>query len=252
MDDTVKSCRQYIKQNLAGRIELEEYIEQTTILLNAYEGNHVWDLMILMDSEWFKYEFAYLHSEYFIVDDHDHDPPVFARVKSYAWLEKNFSKRLPVALWIFENAVVVQEHGNDFSRILAEQRAEFVKSLRKTVRRKYLEMRGERHNLRYSVKRLGDMANILLKSNIVKLCFELLMLAEGRPYPFGILLPEYVRSQSSFGDNIFAISNQFLAETDPDKTIELSDCLIEKVASALSATGNFSSDFLSRWWLYLK
>ncbi|MCU0678876.1 MAG: hypothetical protein MUC28_00300, partial [Planctomycetes bacterium] len=155
---------------MARKNELDEYIKQSTILLNSYEGNRVWDLIILLDSEWFKYEFAYLYSEHFIVDDHDHDPPVFARMKSYAWLEENFSKRLPVALWIFENASMIQEHGNDFSRILSEQREKFTSSLLGIIRRKYLGMRGERHNLRYSAERISDMANTLLKSNIVKLC----------------------------------------------------------------------------------
>jgi hypothetical protein len=234
------------------RPELEEYLQQTTILLSSYEGNRVWDLMIFMDNEWFKYEFSHLYSDYFIVDDHDHDPPVFTRVKSYDWLEKNFSKRLPVALWIFENALVVQEHGTHFYQILAEQKKVFAKNLREIIRRKYIEMRGERHNLRYSAERPNDIANILLKSNIIKICFELSLLAEGKPYPFGILLPEYARSQSCFGNSIFEISSQFLAETNPKKTIALSDCLVEKVSSTLSATGNFSSDFLSRWWLYLE
>jgi hypothetical protein len=237
---------------LAHRTELEEYIEQVTILLNSYEGNRVWDLMILMDSERFKYEFAYLYSERFVVDDHDHDPPVFARVKSYTWLEENFSKRLPVALWIFKNAIVIQEHGNDLSRILDEQEDKFAKNIRRITRRKYIEMRGELHNLRYSAERPRDMANILLKSNIVKLCLELSLLAEGKPYPFGVLLAGYACSQSGFGKEIFDISNEFLVEIDPKKTVDLSDRLIEKVSSTLSKTGNFSSDFLSRWWLYLE
>ena len=252
MDNITRECKQYIEQSLACRNELEEYIEQSTILLNSYEGNRVWDLMILMDSDWFKYEFAYLYSEHFIVDDHNHDRSVFARVKSYAWLEENFNMRLPVALWLFQNATIIQEHKNDFSRIIAKQKERFTANLSKIIRRKYLEMRGERHNLRYSAERPDDMSNTLLKSNIVKLCFELSLLAEGKPYPFGILLPGYARSKSSFGGDIFAVSSHFLAEIDPKKTIELSDRLIEKVSSALNSTGNFSSDFLSRWWLYLE
>lgn len=252
MDNIIKDCKQYIKKSLKSKKELNKYIKQSTILLYSYERNLVWDLMILMDNEQFEYEFVRLYGNNFIIDDHKHSPPVFTRIKNYTWLKEDFNKRLPVALWIFENATVIQECGNVFSQIISEQKKIFSDNLLSIIRRKYLEMRGERHNLRSSIKRPNNMANALIRSNIIKLCFELSLLAENKSYPFRAFLPEYARLNSSFGNDIFNISKLFLTETDQKITIELSDHLIEKVSLALSLSGNFSNDFLSRWWFYLE
>jgi hypothetical protein len=251
MNDIVKRCRKYVQKDLTKQNGLDKYIKQSTILLYSYERNYIWDLLILMDNELFKNDFVFQFSENFIIDDHKHDPSVFVRVKNYSWLKDDFNKRLPVVLWIFENALVIQEYGNNFSQILYENKKLFTKKLFGIIKRKYLEMRGDRHNLRRSIKKSNDLASIILKSNIVKLCFELSLLAEGKAYPFRCFLPEYAKSRASFGNDIFIISNKFIAETDQNKIIDLSDCLIEKVSRALRLNGNFSKDFLDRWWLYL-
>ena len=251
MDKIALGCKEYVSEVLAKKFELDEYLEESTILLNTYENNRVWDFMILMDNKWFKYEFAHLYSEYFVVDDHEHEPPVFTRVKNYKWLTENFAKRLPVALWIFQNVIVIQEKENLFSQIIVEQQEKFNRVFLDIIERKYLEMRGDRHNLRYSVDRVGDLANILLKANIVKLCFEISLLADKKPYPFRTLLPDYTKENATNGHSVFPLAQEFLVTMEPEKTIALSEKLIDCIVTTLQEKKFYSDEFLLKWWLYI-
>lgn len=252
MNKTIIRCKEYVTKVLSKQVELSDYIGESTILLNVYyEDDKVWDLMILLDDDWFKYEFAHLYGENFVVDDHEHKPPAFTRVKSYKWLRDDFAKRLHVALWIFQSAIVIQEKENLFRQVITEQKDNFCQNLHGTIKRKYLELRSDRHNLRHSVTRPDDMANTLLKANIVKLCFELSLLANGKPYPFRILLPDYAKNNTTNGNEIFILTQKFLAATNPEITILLSDKLIGYIVTVLQKTKLYSEDFLLKWWLYL-
>ena len=252
MDNKViEDCRTYISTVLVKKVELTDFLTESTILLNTYEDNKIWDLMVLLSDDWYEFEFAYLNSEHFVVDDHDHDPPVFTRVKSYSWLKDNFTKRLPVALWIFQNSAVIQESGEQFAEIITEQEKIFIKKIKALIRRKYLEMRGDRHNLRFSAIRTNDISNNLIKANVVKLCFEISLLALNKPYPFKVLLSEYTKMHVVDGERFVYLAQKFLTTNNPKETIALSDKIIEFVIMYLKETGEFSNDFLNRWWLYL-
>jgi hypothetical protein len=251
MSKTIDECKRYITDILSSNPKLRDYIEESTILLNTYECDTVWDLMVLIEDNWFLYEFSHLYGEHFVLDDHKHDPPVFTRIKSYGWLTENFSKRLPVALWIFQNSIIIQEKEALFRRIISEQGNRLSQSIQDIIKRKYLELRGDRHNLRYSINRPDDMANALLKANIVKLCLELSLLANGKSYPFRALLPDHAKNDSVNGQKTFFLTQKFLAATDEKTVISLSDDLIEHVINVLRETGLYANDFLLRWWLYI-
>ncbi len=250
MDDFKAAGQRYVDEILSQRSELSDYLDQATILLNVYANNQVWDIMILMDDDWFSYEFAHLYSEHFVVDDHDHVPPVFTRVKNWQWLRGDFARRRPTALWIFQNSLILRENGTTFQDIVSEQQKEFHKQLKCLIRRKYLELRTDRHGLRFrSVQE--NIPNALLKANVVKVCFELLLLAEGKPYPFKAPLAEYARQQSEVGDKVFQLATEFLATNDPKTTISLSDQLIEMVSSVLLSRKLCTDRLLEQWWLFL-
>lgn len=98
MDNITKKCRRYIDQYLTKIPQLADYLSQATIILNCYENDGIWDLMILIENELYQYEFSQLYGEYFVVDDHKHNPPVFTRVKSYAWLKGGSLKSVSIII----------------------------------------------------------------------------------------------------------------------------------------------------------
>lgn len=242
--------RAYVENKLYRTQELVPYLEKAAILWTENDPGLIWDIMVLLPDELFS-EFIRRYGDCFVIDDHEHAPCVFTRVKSFEWLKSDFESRLPVALWIYQNSLVLQDGEGRFDEILQEQKEIFIKIILEILRKKYLEFRTERHNLRHALEKGNVVAITIIKNTVVKLALEISFLIERKPYPYKKWLPLAVQHETSNGKEVFQISEDFLNTTDPKKTIELSDCLVEKVVKMLVETSMFPEDFLRRWWLNL-
>jgi len=243
-------ARIYIENKLYKTQELAPYIKEASILWTENDPGLVWDLMILLPDDLFQ-KFSNQSGECFVVDDHDHTPWIFTRVKSFEWIKRDFEVRLPIALWIYQNSIVLQDKDGKFNEILQEQKKVFDRMIPEILRRKYLEFRAERHNLKHALERKNAIAITLIKATVVKLALEMSFLAEGKPYPYKKWLPLAVQFDTINGKKLLQISEDFLRVEDPSTTIELSDCLVEKVGTMLIKTQIFPVDFIQKWWLHL-
>src|SRR3989338_3465348 len=215
----------YLEARLFVRTDLQPYLKVSSVVSVELDPEVVYDLMVLVPDHLFENDFGNKLGECFIVNDQEHSPPVFTRFKSYQWLRKDFSRRLPIALWIFSRAVVVQDPYNSFRKILLKHTALFERDLREIVHRKYIEFRSDRHNLRQAVYRHDRIAIDLIKANVVKLALEIILLTNGQPYPYRKWLPsEATRLQE--GPNLVGLCADFLKEADHEKVISLSDALV--------------------------
>lgn len=242
--------RIYVENKLYKIQELTSYIEKASILWTENDPGLVWDLMILLPDDSFQ-DFSSKSGECFVVDDHNHTPWVFTRVKSFEWIKKDFEARLPIALWIYQNSVALQDRDRRFDKLLQEQKGIFSEVISKILKRKYLEFRTERHNLRHALERKNAVAITLIKATVVKLALEMSFLVEGKPYPYKKWLPLVVQYDTTNGKELSQISEDFLSAEDPSAIIELSDRLVEKVGAVLVNTQIFPTDFIQKWWLYL-
>lgn len=86
-DNKTARYRDYVIKHLASTPELSSYIQTAWILLTREDPGIVWDFMILLQSSAFD-DFKGKYDETFVIDDHDHEPPVFTRVKNFQWLEE--------------------------------------------------------------------------------------------------------------------------------------------------------------------
>ncbi|MBU4099683.1 hypothetical protein KJ980_08645 [Patescibacteria group bacterium] len=251
--NTLKSAvERYVEDILLKNQEVESFIKQSSILLTENEEGLVWDIMILIPDDLFLNKVICSWDDCFAIDDHNHNPWVFARVKNYKWLRQDFYKRLPIALWIFQNSLIIRDREDRFAGILREQQEIFANSVNGILGKKYIEFRTERHNLRHAIKKQRKMASIIIKAAIVKLALEICFLAEDKPYPYKKLLPEAVVENTTHGKKVYQISECFLEAEDPDSIIELSDTLVQAIALVLKETNLFSENFLQQWWLHLE
>ncbi|MEK9135150.1 MAG: DUF4037 domain-containing protein [Patescibacteria group bacterium] len=244
------AMRAYVENKLYKTKELVEFVEKASILQTENEPGLVWDVMILLPDDSFQ-EFSGQYGECFVVDDHDHHPNVFTRVKSFEWLRKDFTRRLPIALWIYQHSLVLADKGGGFDKIIQEQMKVFDEAVPETLRKKYLEFRTERHNLRHALKRKETVSELLIKATVVKLGLEMIFLAQRKPYPYKKWLPSIAGQETRCGKIVLQISNEFLSSGTAETTLELSNRLVEKIVELLDETRMFSKDFLERWWLYL-
>jgi len=80
-------ARIYIENKLYKTQELAPYIKEASILWTENDPGLVWDLMILLPDDLFQ-KFSNQSGECFVVDDHDHTPWIFTRVKSFEWIKR--------------------------------------------------------------------------------------------------------------------------------------------------------------------
>ena len=255
--DHLHAVNEYLQFQLARKPELAGLLDDAVVVWYAssafmdwYDPDLVRDLLIVLPNERFV-NFEADFGPNYVVDDHDVVPPVFVRFKSYEWLERDLLRRLPVALWIYQHARVLRDPQGKFANFLRTQSEAFKEQLPSILRRKYLEFRTDRHNLRHTVPASMGMATRLIKSSAVKLALELTLLAEGKPYPYKKWLFWAAEQETVQGREIVNLATRFWDETDKNQIIALSDQLVAKVASICVQSGFVPEDVTTRWWLHL-
>lgn len=242
--------RKYFEEKLLVKDDLRKYLEASSVVTVELDRELIYDLIVLVPDQMFEGDFMTQFGECFVVNDQEYSPHVFTRFKSYQWLLKDLSHRLPIALWIFTHAVVIQDPEGTFGRILHRHNVLFKQKVKGIIRRKYIEFRSDRHNLRQAVHHCDGLAIDLLRANVIKLAMEILMLAHGQPYPYKKWLPpEALKFEQ--GSELVRTCTEFMIEQDAKKIIALSDDLVGKVVHMLSGDDSFSPDFLNQWWLHL-
>jgi len=245
-----KKVRNYVFERLYDNPLLKKHISRSSILLITEEYN-IWDIIVLFPDNIFSQHIARKVGECFVIDDHDHKPWVFTRIKDYKWLRKDFSRRISIALWLFSNALIVQDEDSIFSDILTEQLTRFYELIPKLLALKYIEFRSERHNLRYASIEKRLLASRIIRATIVKLSLEICFLSERKPYPYKMLLPERSLVETANGIEVLQIGERFLNAENDELIIELSENLVRKIVSVLKNTKMFSDSWLDNWWLHL-
>lgn len=255
--DQLNSVNEYLETQLSHKSELVGFLGDAAVVWYAssafmewYDPDLVRDLLVVLPDERFE-NFKANFGPNYVVDDHKVAPPVFVRFKSYEWLRRDFARRLPVALWIYQHAKVLYDPEKKFADMLHGQAETFKEQLPAIMRRKYLEFRTDRHNLRHTVPVGMDLATQLIKASVAKLSLELTLLAEGRPYPYKKWLFWATERETTQGKEVIGLATRFWEETDKGQVIALSDQLVAKVASICAQSGLVPEDVTTRWWLYL-
>lgn len=249
-----KILERYVRKKLFAIEQIAPYLCDSSVIETGSDFGLVWDFLIIMPKEKFQANFVHRFGHTFVLDDHEQCPPVFTRFKCYEWLNRDFERRLPIALWIFQNACIIQDPNNTFREIVDHYQGLFNQKIPEIIRAKYLELRSERHNLRQTVS-LGHLTPVeidLMRGTVVKLAFEILLLASRLPYPYKRCLAEEVRKKIGIeGQKLLTLADTFLRETCGPGIIAKSDDLITMVIRALTRRKLFEKAFLNRWWEYL-
>jgi hypothetical protein len=241
--------KQYIEGTLTLHEALIPVLPTSTIIVNDY--GHVWDCLIILTDELFEEHIDRKYGSSFVIDDHEHIPWVFTKARSFGWLRQDVTRRLAIALWIYSRAEVIQDPAQRFSSLVQSYQREYTKQIPDILRQKYLELRSERHNLRFAILHGRDVAAELIKSCLVKLALELCYVSEEKAYPFKAHLPHNAAKDTKNGEVVLAHSKKLLWSHDPHEAIHITDDLIRDIDRFLIASPYITEDFLRSWWLYL-
>ncbi len=250
MDNTLK-LKQYFEEKLLPIKYLQNYLMESSIVSVELDEKLIFDLIVFVPDQIFNNEFIPQFGDCFVVNGQEQLPHVFTRFKSYQWLLKDFSNRIPIALWIFKQSIVIQDPEEEFKRIVHEHSLLFKQNRENIIRHKYIEFRSDRHNLRQAVFHQDKLAIEILRANVVKIALEILILAHGKPYPY----KKWLTSEALKFDkdiNIIDTCHRFTRETDINEIITISDNLVSKITDILTTDSNLSHQLIREWWLHLK
>lgn len=227
----------------------KSFFTPSVILLTEDDPNVVRDILVLIpEAEYGKFVDCY--GPHFVVDDHDCEYPIFTKFRNLEWLKDDLKSRLPIALWIYQNSLVIQDPQGEFARLLDYYQSVFQQALPVLIKHKYIEIRAERHNLRQAISQNRKIAIPIIKATVAKLVLEISLLAGSQPYPYKKWLPE-IAKDSHLGITIYTLVESFLDEKNGEKIITISEEIIESMKNLLSKNW-LPSDLLNRWWLYLE
>lgn len=241
----------YLNEELLQIKELNKYLTQSAIVTVELDEKLIFDLIAFVPDQIFNGEFVEKFGDCFVVSHQKILPHIFTRFKNFQWLKADFSNRLNIALWIFQNSVVLQDPDGTFSRIVENQSVLFEKNLTNSIRRKYIEFRSDRHNLRQVIYHKDRLSIELLRSNTIKLALEIMILAHGKPYPY----KKWLATEAAKLDanrTVIKICNEYAKESDLDRIILLSDDLVSITADILLSKNRLSPNIIKEWWLHLK
>ena len=248
--NNISWLKKYFEENLLSKSDLRKYLELSSVVSVELDQELVFDLMVLVPDAVYNDEFRTMFGDYFVIDNQQHAPPVFTRFKNHQWLRNDLSKRLPISLWIFGKSIIIQDPQGLFKIIVGEHSTTFHQNCVDIIRRKYIEFRSDRHNLRQAVYHDSQLAIQLLKANVIKLAMEIFILAHGKPYPYKKWLPAEA-TKFDKGTELICSCNVFMSEMNRKQLIDLSDELVVRMVDILGVTDMFSSNFLNQWWLHL-
>lgn len=249
MNNTLK-LKKYFEEKLFLIKDLQKYLTKSAIVSVELDEKLIFDLIVFVPDQIFNNEFITQFGDCFVVNDQEQLPHVFTRFKSYQWLLNDFSRRLPIALWIFKQSIIIQDPEENFDKIVRKHSNLFKQNREKIIRQKYIEFRSDRHNIRQAIFHQNKLAINILRANVVKIALEIFILAHGEPYPY----KKWLSSEAMNFDKKIGIINtciEFVQETNNKKIITISDELVNKIANILKTNSNLSSKFINEWWLHL-
>lgn len=256
-DRFVPEVQQYMRDKAGANETVGPVLDDASIIwygtsafMDVYEAELVRDLMVLVHPDRYR-KLCDTYGSHFLIDDHQHVPPMFVRFNPFEWLEKDFRKRPAIAHWLYSHAIVLQDSSGYFAEVCTQEAVRFEASIPSLLKRKYLEMRSERHGLRSTFSQRNELGYALVQTTVCKLAAEVVYLAEGKPYPWKKWLFWALEKETVHGKQLLSIAKKFWTAADPRLVISASDELISFINSVLIQSGRIPRDVVERWWLYV-
>lgn len=177
-------------------------------------------------------------------------PGVEIKILSRTQLEAELRADLPVALWVYSHAAVLQDPKGLLERALGEAAARFRDSLDDLRCEHYYHFRQARNDLipKIMPRRLNTVLAIK-RGMTVREALRLAFLAEGKPYPYDKWLELMAERETECGSGIVTAVRALLAAGEAETIDHTSKVLRDRVIFALQQ-GGVSDGWLEQWWAW--
>ena len=177
-------------------------------------------------------------------------PAAVITLLSSSQLAQEFRFELPVALWIYSHAVVLQDPAGTLGQAVRTGQERFEGQLNDLRCDHYYRFRQARNDLlpRIAPQRLKTVMAIK-RGETIREALRLAFLAEGRPYPYDKLLEPVAERETQSGVHIVTAVRALVAAREADTVDHAGKVLRDRVAFALQQ-GGVSEKWLEQWWLW--
>jgi hypothetical protein len=171
-------------------------------------------------------------------------------ILSATQVRQEFAFDLPIALWVFSHAAVLQDPLDLLLPEIANAAADFRDSLPQLQCAHYYRFRQARSDLvpRIMPRRLNT-AMAIKRGEAVREALRLAFLAEGKPYPYDQWLEPMAERETRCGPGIVTAIRALLSAREAHTVDHSSKVLRDRVIFALQQ-GGVSDSWLEQWWLW--
>lgn len=177
-------------------------------------------------------------------------PAAVVTIQSSSQLAQEMRFDLPVALWIYQHAVVLQDPVATLGSALKAASRRFEEELGNLRCEHYYRFRQARNDLlpRLTPQRL-KVVLAMKRGETIREALRLAFLAEGKPYPYDKLLEPVAEMETSYGGHIVTAVRALSTAREPETVEHAGKVLRDRVAFALQQ-GGVSDQWLEQWWLW--
>jgi hypothetical protein len=177
-------------------------------------------------------------------------PAAEIMILSTSQLAQEFRFDLPVSLWTYTHAAVLQDPVGTLETILHAGRTRFDGCLGDLRCEHYYRFRQARSDLvpRIMPRRLNTVLAVK-RGEAVREALRLAFLAEAKPYPYDKWLEGMAERETASGPTIVTAVRALLAAREVESVEHASKVLRDRVAFALQQ-GGVSERWLEQWWLW--
>jgi hypothetical protein len=171
-------------------------------------------------------------------------------IHSASQLRQSFRFDLPVGLWTFQHAVVIQDPLHTLEALLSEAGEKFAARLPELRCEHYYRFRAARNDLapRLLPRQLATVLTIE-RGDAIREALRLAFLAEGKPYPYDKWLEIMAERETECGPGIVTAVRALITAREPHTIDRASKVLRDRVAFALQQ-GGVRESWLEQWWLW--
>lgn len=183
------------------------YLDNASILLSGSTGwgieegfdSHAdWDIHIILDeSSYQRYLLQYGPNH--VVDDHLHNPIVFAQIRSKDWLVSRLKAENTslLYLWIYANGTWIKD-GLNISTMIQKFQQNFEQDLQKYARESFVKFSVRRLDASSSAKRGLLLASNIYCGEMIESALRAYCVSQGSPYPYNKWLAKQVEMLGGF------------------------------------------------------
>lgn len=177
-------------------------------------------------------------------------PSAVITILSASQLAQEFRFELPVALWIYGNAVVLQDPAGMLEAAVHIGNQQFAAVLNDLRCEHYYRFRQARHDLLPRIAPQRQETVLAIKrGEAAREALRLAFLADGKCYPYDKLLEPVAERETRSGKHLVTAVHALIAARDAEVVAHAGKVLRDRVVFALQQ-GGVSEQWLEQWWLW--